>query len=222
MSIRFLIVFTLIFFLTISTDKAFGQFGIAIKHAFDYEDIPNNVPGQVNERLLQHGGVIALDYRIKLVNYGIHFGPEIMAKMVRAKGIDIIDSNTEKIGEADNLRSLGINLPVTIFLFHFNQCDECPTFKRQHFFKNNFFIQPVIGYEMRNWTTDPADITEDINEHFIMGGLGIGVNIAASKLIKIQPTVQYKRNFGLNDNAHYKTKLQPSILEVGIRVGWGR
>lgn len=222
MNFRFLTFCTLITIISLFSEKSYGQFGLAIKHAFDYEDIPNSTPGQVNERLLQHGGVIALDYRVKLVNYGVHFGPEIMAKMVRAKGIDIFDSNTEKIGEAKNLRSFGFNLPVTMFIFHFNQCDECPTFKRQHFFKNNFFIQPVIGYELRNWVTEPSDIVDDINEHFIMGGLGIGVNIHASKLIKIQPTLQYKRNFGLNDNSLYKTKLQPSILEAGIRIGWGR
>ena len=204
-------------------NQAKAQFGISLKHAFDYEDIPNTTPNQPNERLLQYGGVIALDYRIKMVNYGVLFGPEIMAKMIRAKGIAIIDENsTEQIAEADQLRSFGINIPVTIYPFHFDQCDECPSFKKKHFFTNAFFLQPVVGYEMRNWTTDPADVIEDITEHFIVAGFGVGVDIKAGQIIRISPMVQYKQNFALNENTHYKTKLKPSILEVGIRVGWGR
>ncbi len=213
---------TLLFLALGFQNSGYAQFGVSIKHAFSYEDIPHTTPNQPNLSLLQHGGVIALDYRIKMVNYGVLFGPEIMAKMVKTKGIPIIDENTEQIGEVDKLRSFGVAVPVTIYPFHFDQCDECPSFKKKQFFTNAFFVQPVVGYELRNWTTSPADVIEEVTEHFVVAGLGVGVDIKAGDIIRISPLVQYKRNFGLNDNSHYKTRLQPSILEVGIRVGWGR
>ena len=222
MSFRPLNIFTLVFLISCFSYSANAQFGISIKHAFDYEDIPSAVPNQTNERSLQHGGVIAMDYRVKIVDYGVNFGPEIFAKMIRAKGIPVNDVGGIELGKVKEIRSFGINIPVTMYVFHFNQCDECPSFKRKNFLKDNFFIQPVIGYEIRNWTTDPTDITENITEHFIAGGIGAGVNIMAGKIIRIAPIVQYKRNFSLTENALYKTKLQPSILEVGVRVGWGR
>lgn len=214
--------FTFWVILVLNVHSAQAQFGLAIKHVFDYEDIPSVEPGRSNDRLLQHGGQLALDYRIKVVNYGIVFGPELIAKMVRVKDVPLFDNNSLPTGSVKNIRSLGINIPVTIYPFHFDQCDECPSFKRQHFFQNNFFIQPVVGYEARNWVTDPAEVTETINEHFVIAGFGIGADIKAGKIVRFSPIVQYKYNFALNENAHYHSRLKPSMLEAGIRIGWGR
>lgn len=212
----------ILFFYFFSLTDVHAQFGISFKYVLDYEDIPSNIPGKANDRLSQQGSQVALDYRIKLVNYGVLFGPEIFAKMVRIKGIDIFDASNLEVGRVKSIRSFGMNIPVTIYPFHFDQCDECPTFSRQHFFKNHFFLQPVVGYELRNWVNEPDNVVPEINEHFAMAGLGLGLDFFAGKYVKISPILQYKHYFPLTDNSLYQSKLKPAAFEAGVRIGWGR
>ncbi|MCO6459949.1 MAG: hypothetical protein J5I59_00980 [Saprospiraceae bacterium] len=215
------VVFTLIL-ITIFSYSASAQFGLTLKYVADYEDIPSNVPGRTNDRLRQDGGEIALDYRIKLVDYGVVFGPEVAVKYAAVKGIDIFDGGNLEIGKVDAIKSLGFNFPVTIYVFHFNQCDECPTFKKPNFFKNNFFVQPVIGYEYRSWDTTPADTPLKINDQYVIAGMGIGVDIHLGKYLRLSPIIQYKQGFPMVENPLYNKNLKPSFVEAGVRLGWGR
>lgn len=219
---RFNFYFFTLLLIFVFTGTANAQFGLAFKYVSGFEDIPSNVPNRTNDRLQQNGASLALDYRIKMVNYGLLFGPEVALKYLSTNGIDVYDVSNLEVGKVSSIKSFGVNLPVTIYPFHFNQCDECPTFKKANFFKNNFFVQPVIGYELRNWTTDPSGIVDDIKEQFVVAGIGIGADIHFGKIIRLSPIVQYKQNFPITDNVLYHQKLKPASLEVGVRLGWGR
>ena len=137
---RFNFYFFTLLLIFVFTGTANAQFGLALKYVSGFEDIPSNVPNRTNDRLQQNGASLALDYRIKMVNYGLLFGPEVALKYLSTNGIDVYDVSNLEVGKVSSIKSFGINLPVTIYPFHFNQCDECPTFKKANFFKNNFFV----------------------------------------------------------------------------------
>lgn len=203
-------------------NNASAQMGIALKYGLHYENYPGDVPGLPNKTEKMNAGIVALDYRLKLVNYGVAFGPEIYGKFIKPKELLLTSPEDPEGKYFESIRSIGLAIPVTIYPFHFDQCDECPSFRSKNQLTHTFFIQPVFGYEYRDWQIDAPTFPDPINEHMVVAGFGLGVDILLTKYLRLSPMAQYRHFFGMTERAYYDRKASAGSLELGMRLGWGR
>lgn len=210
----FSILFIFIFLCTSSYLSA--QYGIR----FQYIASLNDFPDTKNESSLSQGGMIALDYRYGFKNYRMGIGLMPYAKIIIPKGNFIIGVKDGEGILLDNAKAFGANFTFTYYPLDIIKCD-CPTInKKGLWLKQSLFLEPQLGYELRNYKPKVSDGL-DFRDQFITAGLFVGVDMRMLSSLTLSPLLGVRKHFELGRSKRLDNVSNPFGVEVGLRLGWG-
>ncbi len=146
-----------------------------------------------SNRILEKGYSVGVDFWMKpLEEWRLELYPEIVIGNSTSELIS--GSNTESL----DLKTVGFNLNMNIYLLNFKSDCDCPTFSKQEsFFEKGLFLQLSPGfhyldgaYEIDNSFDIQRSTMNDWVPHL---GIGLGLDIGIMDFITITPIVKYSQ-----------------------------
>jgi hypothetical protein len=191
-----------------------AQFGLQVgteKNSISFIDPVENVPVVPQDYQTFQAG---LEYWFKLKGLAIEFLPSVLYSFGEGK-VDFPPSGTQ---ERFNETGIRLQIPILVYPFQFKEDCNCPTFSKQGgFFEDgfHFIVEPGVQYTTRKLIRSES--------HFIpYAKLGVGLDIAVSKLGAISPQLLYGYYFKdpiLNDLSATGLDPSPKIRHSAIAFG---